>query len=59
MELFPFTTIHGFIRSRQLEGTFPGDRGTGIWPSGCPILRAAKGGIFFASLTRWFSNALP
>lgn len=23
---------YGFIRSRQLEGTFPGDKETGVWP---------------------------
>ena len=23
---------YGFVRGRQLEGTFPGDRQTGVWP---------------------------
>lgn len=27
------STIYGFVRGRQLEGTFPGDRATGVWPS--------------------------
>lgn len=26
-------SIHyGFVRARQLEGTFPGDKQTGVWP---------------------------
>lgn len=24
---------YGFVRGRQLEGTFPGDPGTGVWPT--------------------------
>ncbi len=28
-----FSTIYPFVRSRQLEGTFPGDGATGTWPS--------------------------
>ncbi len=28
----PISTTYGFVRSRQLEGTFPGDPGTGTWP---------------------------
>jgi GNAT superfamily N-acetyltransferase len=24
--------MYGFVRGRQLEGTFPGDPGTGVWP---------------------------
>jgi Papain family cysteine protease len=27
------STTYGFVRGRQLEGTFPGDRATGVWPS--------------------------
>ena len=27
--------MYGFVRSRQLEGTFPGDAKTGIWPITC------------------------
>ena len=27
-----FSRMYGFIRARQLDGTFPGDRATGIWP---------------------------
>jgi hypothetical protein len=26
-------TVYPFVRARQLEGTYPGDRGTGTWPS--------------------------
>ena len=26
---------YGFVRGRQLEGTFPGDRQTGVWPITC------------------------
>ena len=28
----PPSRLFGFVRGRQLEGTFPGDRGTGVWP---------------------------
>jgi hypothetical protein len=28
----PPSRLYGFVRARQLEGTFPGDRGTGVWP---------------------------
>jgi hypothetical protein len=27
-----FSRLYGFVRSRQLDGTFPGDAGTGVWP---------------------------
>lgn len=27
-----FSAMYNFVRGRQLEGTFPGDRQTGIWP---------------------------
>jgi hypothetical protein len=26
------SVLYGFVRSRQLEGTFPGDPETGLWP---------------------------
>lgn len=26
------SVLYNFVRSRQLEGTFPGDPGTGVWP---------------------------
>ena len=28
----PISRRYGFVRSRQLEGTFPGDPKTGVWP---------------------------
>jgi GNAT superfamily N-acetyltransferase len=28
----PPSRLYGFVRARQLEGTYPGDRGTGVWP---------------------------
>lgn len=28
----PHSRRYGFVRGRQLEGTFPGEPGTGIWP---------------------------
>lgn len=28
----PISRRYGFVRSRQLEGTFPGDAKTGVWP---------------------------
>jgi len=30
--LFRQSVHYGFVRGRQLEGTFPGDRQTGVWP---------------------------
>lgn len=36
-----FSSIYGFIRSRQLEGTFPGDRKRGVW--GITSKRIARG----------------
>lgn len=27
-----FNQLYGFVRGRQLDGTFPGDRSTGVWP---------------------------
>ena len=35
-----FSRLYGFVRSRQLDGTFPGDAGTGVWPiTACRIER--------------------
>lgn len=31
----PINPMYRFLRSRQLEGTFPGDAGTGVWPVTC------------------------
>jgi GNAT superfamily N-acetyltransferase len=28
----PSSSQYGFVRARQLEGTYPGDRWTGVWP---------------------------
>lgn len=28
----PSSRLYGFVRARQLEGTYPGDRGNGVWP---------------------------
>ena len=30
--LYPPSVRYGFVRARQLEGTFPGDKETGTWP---------------------------
>jgi GNAT superfamily N-acetyltransferase len=32
MNGFRMSVKHGFVRARQLEGTFPGDGATGTWP---------------------------
>lgn len=32
MDGFIMSRLYGFVRGRQLEGTFPGDPGTGVWP---------------------------
>lgn len=29
---FSESRLYGFVRARQLEGTYPGDRVTGVWP---------------------------
>src|ERR1700746_3480472 len=29
---FRFSALYTFVRGRQLEGTFPGDAVTGVWP---------------------------
>jgi GNAT superfamily N-acetyltransferase len=35
-----FSRLYGFVRSRQLDGTFPGDPGTGVWPiTACRVER--------------------
>ena len=36
-----FSPQYAFIRGRQLEGTYPGDRGVGIWP--VTVLRVGHG----------------
>jgi GNAT superfamily N-acetyltransferase len=36
-----FSAQYSFVRSRQLEGTFPGDAGTGTWP--ISALRVGQG----------------
>jgi hypothetical protein len=33
MDTFEPSVLYNFVRSRQLEGTFPGDRSTGTWPT--------------------------
>jgi GNAT superfamily N-acetyltransferase len=32
MNGYRISVRYGFVRSRQLEGTFPGDKETGVWP---------------------------
>jgi GNAT superfamily N-acetyltransferase len=32
MNEYRVSVRYGFVRSRQLEGTFPGDKATGVWP---------------------------
>ena len=32
MNGYRISTRYGFVRSRQLEGTFPGEKQTGTWP---------------------------
>jgi hypothetical protein len=32
MNVFRMSIRYGFVRARQLEGTFPGDKATGTWP---------------------------
>ena len=32
MKEFQPSVMYNFVRSRQLEGTFPGDPLTGVWP---------------------------
>src|SRR5438105_3214317 len=32
MNGYRMSVRYGFVRSRQLEGTFPGDKETGAWP---------------------------
>jgi hypothetical protein len=32
MNGFRMSARYGFVRARQLEGTFPGDKATGTWP---------------------------
>jgi GNAT superfamily N-acetyltransferase len=36
-----FSRRYGFVRSRQLDGTFPGDAQTGVW--GSTVYRVARG----------------
>src|SRR5580700_9540106 len=35
------SVMYNFVRSRQLEGTFPGDHSTGVWP--ITSLRISRG----------------
>ena len=41
---FRISAVYGFVRARQLEGTFPGDAATGVWP--ITVLRIGYGGAF-------------
>jgi len=41
---FRISALYGFVRARPLEGTFPGDAATGVWP--ITALRIGYGGAF-------------
>jgi GNAT superfamily N-acetyltransferase len=41
IDLLQFSPLYGFVRSRQLEGTFPGEQGMGV--SGSTPLRVKRG----------------
>lgn len=41
METHHPSRTYGFVRGRQLEGTYPGDPGTGCWP--ITAMRVSRG----------------
>lgn len=47
---------YNFVRSRQLEGTYPGDPGTGVWPITCNRVSFGWGAVTYDDCPRTMSR---